>query len=158
MAGMEVVVRPVVFPDIRPTPARLLPPQDDPKQGICEIKGTGSFVVSFSTSSSYSASYGTQKETKRRVDTARVYQEQDDGTINKENFVDIQVPNKIWKQGGRAPTSNVPVMSDAEKAQRERDARMYESWVEYYKKVEEKKNIEIKKRNEIIANKDPPDK
>jgi len=158
MAGMEVVVRPVVFPDIRPTPARLLPPQDDPKQGICEIKGTGSFVVSFSTNSSWSASYGTQKETKRRVDTARVYQQEDSGAVNKDNFVDIQVPNKIWKQGGQAPTSSVPVKSDAEKAQRERDARMYESWVEYYKKIEEKKNIEIKKRNEIITNKDAFDK
>ena len=34
-------------------------------------------------------------ETERRVDEVRVYQKDDDGTVNKDNFVDIEVANKI---------------------------------------------------------------
>ena len=33
MAGFEVVVRPVVFPNIRPAPARSLPPRGRSRQG-----------------------------------------------------------------------------------------------------------------------------
>lgn len=149
--GMEVVVRPVVFPNIRPQAARSLPPADDPKKGICEIKGQGSFIVNFSDSFSYSVSYPKNKETKRRVDTVRVYQEMDDGSINEENFVDIKVPNKIWKRGGAGPAGG---MSQAEKEQRGRDARMYEQWTELYKRMEEERNIKIRKRDEIEENED----
>ena len=150
MAGFEVIVRPVVFPDIRPQAPRVLPPVDDPTKGICEIKGTSSFTAQFSTSSSFSVSYGKNKETKRRVDTARVYQANDDGSVNRDNFVDIDVPNKIWKRGAKAPSSAAAAMSPEEKDQRARDARSYEAWTEYFKKVTEKKNIEIRERNKII--------
>ena len=54
MAGFEVVVRPVVFPDIRPAPARSLPPADDPTKGFCEITGAGNFPVQLSFSSQVS--------------------------------------------------------------------------------------------------------
>src|SRR5262245_41397212 len=148
MAGFEVVVRPVVFPNIRPQSARSLSPADDPTKGICEIKGAGSFVVQFSNNTSWSVSYQKNREIKRRVDVGRVYQQNDDGTINRENFVDIEVANKMWKRGPTAPAA----MSQAEQDQRARDARMYEQWTEYYRKLEEKKNIEIKERNKIIEN------
>src|SRR5262245_10652771 len=149
--GFEVVVRPVVFPNIRPTQARALPPADDPSKGICEIKGTGSFVVNSSHSASFSGSFGRTREIKRQVDVARVYQERDDGSINKENFVDIEVANKIWQRGARAPAQG---MSQAERDQRARDAQMYEQWVQYFKRLEEKKNIEIRERNKMIKNED----
>lgn len=152
MAGFEVVVRPVVFPNIRPTPARSLPPADDPDKGFAVIRGSGGKEFTLSNSYSASTSTGKQKETKRRVDVARVYQQDDNGTVNEENFVDIQVPNKIWKRGGFGP--GVPQMSPAEKAQRERDARMYDQWVEYFKRVEEQKNIKIRERDKMIENQD----
>ncbi len=38
MAGLEVVVRPVVFPNIRPAPARALAPEDNPDQGIAVLE------------------------------------------------------------------------------------------------------------------------
>ena len=148
--GLEVVVRPVVFPNIRPTSARSLPPVDDPTQGFAEIRGNGAKHIDLSNSYSGSTSTGKQKETKRQVDVARVYQQKDDGTINRENFVDIQVANKIWKKGGYGPA--VQQMSAEEKQQRARDARAYDAWVEYYKRVEERKNIEIRERNKIIEN------
>jgi hypothetical protein len=43
MAGFETVVRPAVFPDIRPAPARSLPPADDPEKGMCVITGRWQF-------------------------------------------------------------------------------------------------------------------
>lgn len=155
--ALEVVVRPVVFPNIRPQAPRSLPPASDPHAGICEIKGTSSFIVNFSTSASFSVTYGKNKEVKRRVDVARVYQQSDDGTVNKDNFVDVEVANKIWKRGGAAPGIPTPEKkSQAEIDQRARDARAYEAWVEYFKKVEEGKNIEIRKRNLVIENTEKP--
>ena len=99
MAGLEVVVRPVVFPNIRPAPARSLPPADDPDKGFAMIRGNGAKQIDLTNSYSNSTSTSTQKEIKRRVDVARVYQKKDDGTVNKENFVDIEVANKIWMKG-----------------------------------------------------------
>jgi hypothetical protein len=95
MAGLEVVVRPVVFPDIRPAQARSLPPADDPEEGFCEITGGGSFPVQLSFSQSVSTSKSKPVETERRVDEVRVYQMDDDGTVNKDNFVDMEVANRI---------------------------------------------------------------
>ena len=156
--AMEVVVRPVVFPNIRPQPPRSLPPASDPKAGICEIKGSGSFIVNFSTNNSWSVTFGKEKETKRRVDVARVYQKNEDGTVNKENFVDLEVANKIWKRGGTAPDISTPESEkEVETEQRPRDARGHESWVEYYKKIDETENIKILEKNKIVENKEKPE-
>jgi hypothetical protein len=153
MAGFEIVVRPVVFPDIRPQSPRTLPPEDDPEKGFCEIKGAGSFIISMTRTDSYSISYGKQKEIKRRADTARVYQQDPSGKVNKKNYVDIQVANKIWQQGATWPEE----MNSPERTGR-KGGRGSEKWVEYYKKVPEKENVEIKKKNEIIQNNEPIDK
>jgi hypothetical protein len=99
MAGFEVIVRPVVIPNIRPAPARSLPPQDDPDKGFAVIHGNGANSVGLSTSYSASTSTNQRKETQRRVDEVRVYQKEDDGTVNKENFVDLDVVNKLWMKG-----------------------------------------------------------
>ena len=103
MAGLENVVRPVVFPNIRPQPARSLPPADDPEKGFCIIKGNGAKQVDVSYSYSMSMSKSRSVETERCVDEARVYQQEDDGTINRENFVDLDVPYKIKSREGKLP-------------------------------------------------------
>jgi len=123
--GFEVVVRPVVFPNIRPAPARSLPPQDDPTKGFAQIRGNGATTVGLSYSYSASASSSQKVEDKRRVDVARVYQQDKDKTVNKENFVDIEVANKIWMKSG---------------AQKEQ-------WK--LEPVKEEKNIEIKEKDKI---------
>jgi hypothetical protein len=123
--GLEVVVRPVVFPNIRPARAQSLPPLDDPDKGFAEINGNGATEVTLSNSYSASASSSQRQETKRQVDVARVYQKDQSGKVNKDNFVDIEVANKIWMQGG------------GEK----------EQW--RLQPVEEEKNIEITKRDKI---------
>jgi len=98
MAGFEIIVRPVVFPDIRPQATRSLPPEDDPEKGKCTIGGSGGGLIGVSYSSSMSASRASQKEKKREVDEARVYQQEDNGAINQDNFVDIQVAKKIYME------------------------------------------------------------
>jgi hypothetical protein len=152
MAGMEIVVRPVVFPDIRPQPPRRLPPEEDPTKGICTIRGQGSFLVTFSIASNWSVTYGKTKEIKRRVDTTRIYQKDKDGTINKDNFVDVDVANKVWMKGGTAPktatteTAGEPIPGTS-------TSYGTEKWTEYYKPVKEEDNIEIIERNKIKENK-----
>jgi hypothetical protein len=95
MAGFETIVRPMVFPNIRPAPTRSLPPADDPNQGKCIIGGGGGGIISTSESGSASGSLHGGKEVERRVDVARIYQKNKDGTINKDNFIDVEVPNRI---------------------------------------------------------------
>lgn len=154
MAGLEVVVRPVVFPNIRPQPTRSLPPQDDPDKGFAVIHGQGAKQIDLTNSYSASTTSSQQTEIRRRVDRSRVSQKNADGSINKQNFVDVDVANKIWMQGptekggpagpgeggGHGGDINVP----AERATG-RDITVH-----YYTPVKEEKNIEIKKRNIII--------
>jgi hypothetical protein len=128
MAGFETVVRPVVFPDIRPAPAQPLPPQDNPNQGLCTITGSSGKTIDLPYSYSISSSESRPTETRRRVDVARVYQMNDDGTVNKDNFVDINVANKIWMRDGETQQT------------------------QYYTAVQETDNIQIRERNKIIAN------
>jgi hypothetical protein len=128
MAGFEVIVRPAILPNIRPARAQTLAPADDPSKGICEIKGTSPHIVSLSHSMSVSGSETRPQETQRRSDTARVYQEKEDGSVNRNNFVDVQVPNKIWMDKG--------ALQGIEQS--------------HYKGVQATDSIEITKRNEII--------
>jgi hypothetical protein len=101
MAGFEVIVRPVVFPNIRPAPARSLPPEDDPTRGVATLGGSGGGPVQLSYSYSMNMNRSKQHlyEEARIVDTARVYQkEQTAGggeTCNRNNFVDVDVVRKI---------------------------------------------------------------
>jgi hypothetical protein len=149
MAGFEVVVRPVVFPDIRPAPARSLPPADDPTKGICEITGKGTHPVSLTYGMSVSTSISKPQETERRVDDVRVYQMDDDGTVNRNNFVDLEVANRIKMKdaGGNEPKSqpgdvSIPGGSVGAKG------NSYEIAM-YYQRQLEAANIEIKKRDQI---------
>lgn len=151
MAGFEIVVRPVVFPNIRPAPAQSQAPASDPTKGICTIKGSSGKHIDLPFSWSISTSTSRPKETKRRVDVVRVYQKDDnlgtrnpspsrlstspsrlsttsDSTVNKDNYVDIQVANRIW-------------MNDSGKVIRHS-----------YTRAQENDNIEIRERDKMIRN------
>lgn len=126
MAGLEVVVRPVIFPDIRPPPAQPLPAPVNPDEGFAVIHGQGAKQINLPNSYSKSASSSVRSEKKRRVDKVRVYQKDDSGAVNKENFIDLEVLTKVWmKQGGA------------------------EEIVDFYRKPEEADNLEIKSRDVI---------
>lgn len=152
MAGFEVVVRPVVFPDIRPAPAQPVPPADDPEKGFATIRGNGGHQ--FTTSSSYSSSSSSSQrsEFKRREDEVRVYQQKDDGTINKKNFVDIRVANKVWMKGPPSFSVSTPEVAKNEVAGFDVGG-VIEKGVYYYKRIKEGGNIEIRKKN-LITGKD----
>jgi hypothetical protein len=97
MAGFEVIVRPVIFPSIRPQAPRVLAPEDDPTQGFAEISGGGGQLIDLPYTWSYSMSRSMQQiEQARASDVARVYQEEKDPTtgrktINRENFIETDV-------------------------------------------------------------------
>jgi hypothetical protein len=126
--GFETVVRPVVFPDIRPAPAQPQPPATtDPKSGIATIHGANGKFLDLAYSWSINSSQSNPSETRRRVDVARVYQKGDDGNVNKDNFVDIEVANRVWMDDGTVQSRYS------------------------YAPVQEDDNIEIRERNKIKA-------
>jgi hypothetical protein len=145
MAGFEVVVRPVVFPDIRPAPARSLPPQDDPEKGFAVIKGNGAKSLTTSESFSMSMSKSRSVETERRVDEVRVYQMGDDGAVNQDTFIDIDVANRISMQKGLMPVLNATM----EEVTKQAVARDRERENLFYQRLKEADNIEIKNRDVI---------
>jgi len=103
MAGFEVIVRPVVFPNIRPAPPRVLAPEDDPTQGIAVISGSGGKLIDLPHN--WSVSVSRQKphqEAVRQYDEERVYQVDEQGNINKQNYVDVERLKKVRlnKEGG----------------------------------------------------------
>lgn len=94
--GFEVIVRPVVLPNIRPTTARVLAKSDNPESGMAVLSGGGGKFIGLSTSTSFSTSQSSpHQEKKRQVDVHRVYQMDKGGTIEKENFIDVQMLKKI---------------------------------------------------------------
>jgi hypothetical protein len=96
MAGFEVIVRPVVFPNIRPAPARSLLPEDDPTQGFAVLSGVGGKLIDLPSSESRSTSRSKPVETKRRFDIVRIYQMGANGKINWMVSVDVEIVNKVW--------------------------------------------------------------
>lgn len=147
MAGFEVVVRPVVFPDIRPRARQSLPPQDDPEKGFAVIKGNPAKVVGFTNTWSMSSSKSHATEKQRRIDVARVYKQDDDGTVDKKTYVDVNVANRITMEEGGGFT----VPGDAPGVSR---SKTEQGKVYYYTPVKEAKNIEIKEHNKIIKSTD----
>src|SRR5215475_277838 len=93
----EVVVRPAVVPNIRPAPAQpSSPAPGDSSQGMVTIHGASGRYLELPYSVSFSSSQPHFKEKKRRVDQVRIYQKDDNGKINKDNFVDVDSANKVW--------------------------------------------------------------
>lgn len=100
MVGFEVVVRPVVFPAIRPTSARPAAPQDDPGNDVALIAGLGGKLIDLSFSQSGSVSRSRPTEVSRVVDVQRVKQKEPDGTVNEDNYVDVETTKRMTMQGG----------------------------------------------------------
>ena len=98
--GFENIVRPVVFPDIRPAPAQPQPPADTPDKGVFTIQGGPGKFLDLGYSWSANVSESNPSETRRRVDVARVYKKDDDGNVDQDTFVDIEVANKVWMNDG----------------------------------------------------------
>jgi hypothetical protein len=153
MAGFETVVRPAVFPSIRPAPARSLPPKGDPSKGFCVIKGSSGKTVDLPSSWSASTSKSRATETERRVDEVRVYQVEDDGTVNKKNFVDVDVANRIKTKEAGATAAQQAADAALNYAQRQLD---YEIKQYNFMRQVEKDNIEILNRDVIKKNPDAP--
>lgn len=148
MAGFEVVVRPVVFPNIRPQPARSLPPVNDPTQGFAEIHGNPAKTADVPYSFSASTSKSIQKESQRKVDGARIYQKNPDGTINRKNFIDVEVAKKIVMKGEKPAGPGFGGTAKEEAGARE-ELKNY-----YYRPVQEDKNIEVYLRDKVISNRE----
>ena len=96
--GFEPIVRPAVIPNIRPaaTPKSAAAGAADPTKGVFTIHGTAGKFIELPYSWSANISESNPQETKRRYDVARVYQKNDDGTVNRGTFVDVEVANRIW--------------------------------------------------------------
>lgn len=152
MAGLEVVVRPVVFPNIRPTPARVLPPEDDPTKGFAVIRGNPGKQVDLTFSTSISTSKSRGVETERRVDEMRVYQVDDDGKVNKKNFVNVEVANRIKSRGAKGPA--VDTSGPGFGTPGTGSNMTWEERQDFYKKAEETENIEKRKTDVIKKNPD----
>jgi hypothetical protein len=104
MAGFETIVRPVVFPNIRPATPQNVPPKD--ATGTEQvIRGNPASVASNSRSVHEAWSLSRNVETERRVDVMRIYQKDDQGNVNKDNFVDVEITNRMRRRGGLAPSN-----------------------------------------------------
>ena len=101
MAGFEVIVRPVILPNIRPALPRILPPVPDPSQGLFVLSGGDGNFLGISTT--FSVSFSQQqphKEAVRQYDTERVYKKndqqqggstrEDTSNIDKNTYVDVE--------------------------------------------------------------------
>jgi hypothetical protein len=102
--GLEVVVRPVVFPNIRPTTPRvLLPSADSPEQGLCVLSGGGGKFVD--TSYSFSANISKsapKKEKKRQVDKLRIFHiDPQTGDVIEDQYIDVEQTKKIRLDGDK---------------------------------------------------------
>ncbi len=95
MSGFEVIVRPVVLPNIRPAKPQLIPAADDPSQGIAVLSGLGGKLIDLTLSEQSSWSRSRATETKRTFDEVRIYHVDDDGTVDREQFIDTEVVKKI---------------------------------------------------------------
>jgi hypothetical protein len=95
MAGFEVIVRPVVFPVIRPPLPRVLVPEDDPSQGIAVLGGAGMESITLSQSEQRSWSRTRLVERRRVYDLIRLYAIDAKGKINRDIYFDIEVVTKV---------------------------------------------------------------
>jgi len=93
--GFETVVRPVVFPSIRPPPARALRIEDAPDKGLAVITGGSNSVVDLPYTESTSWSASRLVEVRRRFDKARIYYTRPDGTLDKSKYWEFEVLRSV---------------------------------------------------------------
>ena len=94
----DLLVRPNVSPDIRPNPAQLISPSGNPEIGKAIFGGVGTQVIKLTTSVQQSWSRSKPVEIRRQVAVERVYQKEKDGTINKDNYVDVERMKRLETQ------------------------------------------------------------
>jgi hypothetical protein len=76
-------------------------PEANPDSGIAVLNGLGGKLLDLPRSWSVSVSHrGAQQETRRQYDKQKVYQKKDDGTINRDNFVELERLTKVRFDGG----------------------------------------------------------
>jgi hypothetical protein len=143
--GFENVVRPAVLPNIRPPDARAKPtPPADKGTAVINSNPARGFDLSYSYSFNASSAGGKEKE--REVDEVRVYQMDDDGNINRDNFIDIQIPSRIKMEGASGPG-----VDDSGPGPRDDEGiRQSETHNDHYRPVQEEANIEVRKRNFVL--------
>jgi hypothetical protein len=117
MSGFETIVRPAVFPNIRPALPRVLAAEDSPEKGICTINGGA--PQKLGSSSSWSVSLSRQlphKEVARQFDTERVYQvDSKTGVMHQDNYVEIERLKRVrmdYDQGSYKMLYNDPPPRD----------------------------------------------
>jgi hypothetical protein len=105
MAGFEVIVRPAILPNIRPAPPRVLAPEDDPTKGFATIGGSGGKLIDLphTWSVSLSRQKQQQQETARQFDKERVSQVDENGKINRANYVEVERLKKVRIEADPAP-------------------------------------------------------
>jgi hypothetical protein len=73
-----------------PAKPPVLPFQDTPEQGVAVLRALGGKLIDLTFSETSSWSKSRNVEVQRTVTEKRVYQKNDDGTVEKENFVDVE--------------------------------------------------------------------
>jgi hypothetical protein len=109
MSGFEVIVRPVVFPNIRPAPAQVLALEDDPTQGMAVISGNaGGTLLSASHTWSVNLSRSRpHKEAARQFNKERVYQVEEKpggaSIMHLDNYVDMERLKRVRLDTDQGP-------------------------------------------------------
>ncbi len=93
--GFEVVVRPAVFPNIRPQPTRSVPIADAPDKGLAVISGGSNSIVDLPHSEQHSWSKSRMVEVKRTFDKARIYYTRPDGTLDFSQYWEFEVLRSV---------------------------------------------------------------
>lgn len=132
-ATFESFVRPVVVPVFRPRQALPIPPLPDPEQGRAVITGSSGEAIVLTKSEQSSWSRSMPVEIRRKVTRQRVYQKKDDGTIERENFVDVEHTTEMEMREGDGTLRH-----------------------EYYADPPEAPNIETIEANVTITNPEAP--
>lgn len=101
MAGIEVVVRPSVFPDIRPQAKESRAPAD-PDSGRTVLTGSDALVLDLNLTFTQSLTRQVAREEKRIFDIARIYKTTPDPdnpsappSIDKNTYLDVEMPHAI---------------------------------------------------------------
>ena len=113
--SFESFVREYVLPQIRPAPPPAIPFQDTPEQGVAVLRGLGGKLIDLTFSETSSWSKSRPVEVERVVDVHRVKQKLPDGTVNEENYVDVESVRELTMRGGdgtRTVSRYAPVPED----------------------------------------------
>lgn len=99
MPGIEVVVRPSVFPDIRPQ-AKETAASADPNAGRTVLTGMDGLVLDLNLTLNQSMTKQIAREEKRIFDIARIYKTTPSETggppnIDKGTYIDVEMPHAI---------------------------------------------------------------